>query len=145
MYILVNKKPVDVFKIDAVSSVIPLDMKRYRAAVNYLEDPTFEGFRKMKIKADTKKSQNIVKNIIEYMINDVRCGDCKTMTGYIPTKFSDDYEKKNLGYYFCISPGKDENYICSRIYKTEAEAEKNLKDFLELINTVRSIVSEITI
>ncbi len=145
MYILVNKKPVDVFKIDAVSSVIPLDMKRYRAAVNYLEDPTFEGFRKMKIQSDKKKSQDIVKNIIKYMINDVRHGDYKTMTGYIPTKFSDDYEKKNLGYYFCISPGKDEDYICSRIYKTEAEAEKNLKDFLELINTVRSIVSEITI
>ena len=146
MYILVNRKPVDVFKIETISEVIFLTRKKYRTAINYLEENTFEALRKRKIESEHKKSIEIVTKIIKYMVNDVIGGNCETMTGNIPIEIESLSDvKKVYGYYFCIVPGKDEDYICSKIYKTQEEAEKSLKDFLELVNTVRCIASEINI
>jgi hypothetical protein len=145
MYILVNRKPVDVFKIEIISEVIPLTRKKYRAAINYLEESTFEALRKRKIESEHKKSIEIVMKIIKYVVNDIIGGNCETMTGHIPIEIEPLDDKKVYGYYFCIVPGKDEDWICSKIYKTQEEAEKSLKDFLELVNTVRCIVSEINI
>ena len=151
MYILVNKVPVDVFKIKDISGIIDLNMKKFRTAVSYLEYPNFENFRNRCIRSEEKRSINAVINIINYMINDIRKGNVDTMTGDIPTDYTVEEkmllcpQDKVYGYYFCIELEKDKDYICSKIYRTKAEAEKVLKDFLELINTVRCIVSEINI
>lgn len=149
MYIILNRKPVDVFKIEKVSDVIPLTNKKYRAAKFRLVEPTFGNFKLLKIKSDYKLEKNVVERIIKYTLLDYHKidPDLEDNDAYLPDDFC-GYENETIdavyGYYFVLTI-ENESYICSKVYATEELAHKNLKDLLELINTTRSIVPEITI
>ena len=150
MYILINKQPVDVFRIKDITGIIPLDMKRYRSAVARLEYPTFKCLVNGEIKEKYKVEANIATKIICYIVRDIRGMRITDDNVELPLEYTasemmdPNYENKIYGYYFCIKP-EDKNIICSKIYKTMEEAEKKLKDILELINTIRDVIAEVEI
>ena len=140
--------PVDVFKIERVSSVIPLTNRRYRTAKSRLVESTFGNFKSLKVKSDYKLEKNIIERIIKHTLDYHRIDpDLEDNDMHLPDDFY-GYENETIdtvyGYYFVLSM-ENESYICSKVYATEELAYKNLKDLLELINTTRSIVPEITI
>lgn len=148
MYIILNKKPVDVFKIERVSSVIALTNRRYRAAKSRLVESTFGNFKSLKVKSDHKLEKNIIERIIKHTLDYHRIDpDLEDNDMNLPDNFY-GYENETIdtiyGYYFVLNV-ENESYICSKVYATEELAYKNLKDLLELINTTRNIVPEITI
>ena len=150
MYILINKQPVDVFRINDITGIIPLDMKRYRSAVARLEYPTFKCLVNGEIKEKYKVEANIATKIICYIVRDIRGMRITDDNVELPLEYTasemmdPNYENKIYGYYFCIKP-EDKKIICSKIYKTLEEAEKKLKDLLELINTIRDVIAEVEI
>lgn len=146
MYILLNRKPVDVFKIERVTGVIALTNRRYRAAKSRLVESTFGNFKSLKIKSDHKLEKNVIERIIKYTLDYHKIDpNLKDNDIHLPDDF---YGYENIdtiyGYYFVLTV-ENEPYICSKVYATEELAYKNLKDLLELINTTRNIVPEITI
>lgn len=148
MYIILNREPVDVFKIERVSNVIPLTNKKYCAAKFRLVEPTFGNFKLLKVKSDYKLEKNVVERIIKHTLDYHKIDpDLEDNDAYLPDNFY-GYENETIdtvyGYYFVLTI-ENESYICSKVYATEELAYKNLKDLLELINTTRSIVPEITI
>lgn len=150
MYILINKQPIDVFKIEDVSGVIPLNMKRYRAAVARLNYPTFKCLVGKDIQDEYKKETDVALKIIRYMIVNIRGIRITDKNEDLPIGYTDEemidpnYENKIYGYYFCIKP-EGKNIICSKIYENQGEAEQKLKDLLGLINTIRDVIAEVEI
>ena len=150
MYILINKQPVDVFKIEDITGVIPLNMKRYRAAVARLENPTFKCLVDGDIQEKYKKEAKVALRIIRYMLTDIRGIKITERNENLPIEYTPNemmcpgYENKIYGYYFCIRP-EGKNIICSKIYENLGEAEKKLKDVLGLINTIRDVIAEVEI
>jgi len=140
--------PVDVFKIERVSSVIPLTNRRYRVAKSHLVESTFGNFKNLKVKSDYKSEKNIIERIIKHTLDYHRIDpDLEDNDMHLPDDFY-GYENETIdtiyGYYFVIKIEND-TFICSKVYSTEELANKNLKDLLELINTTRAIVPEIEI
>lgn len=165
MYILINNRPVDIFRIGRITQVYSLTLNKYSDAVRTLVMPTVGSFKKRAVEKEFKTETNLIMNIIGYVVKNVFNIDINklpdderldvesltnpsrhvaTLATIPPFPFF-DYNKV-VGYYFGVEPTEGAMYIASKIYPTKEEADKSLKSLLELINTIRNnLVSEIEI
>ena len=165
MYILINNRPVDIFRIGRITQVYSLNLNKYTDAVRTLVVPTVGSFKKRAVEKEFKTETNLIMNIIEYVVKNVFNMDINklpdderlniesltnptrqiaTLATVPPIPFFD--HNKVVGYYFGVEPTEGAMYIASKIYPTKEEADKSLKSLLELINTIRNnLVSEIEI
>ena len=142
MYIILNKRPIDVFRITAVSSPMEIIRARYRTCLDNLENTRYDSWERY-VKDDERPLIPIMRRIFKEISKKVKI--TKTISGIEYFKDPVDIPEDSYGWYFSINYNNRELYIVSKAYSTEEECCDAQKRLLELINTIRYTVSEVEI
>lgn len=140
MYVIINKKPIDVFKITAVSNPMEINPSRYRTCIGYLESEQYVSWER-NVKSDVKELTPIMRRIFEEVSKKTQITETIGGVEYFKEQIPED----SYGWYFSINYNDRDCFIVSRAYETEEECYRAQKQLLELINTIRYTVSEVEI
>lgn len=144
MFIIVNNRPLNIFRIKRVNGIIPLDLSRYKFTVETILDGDYENYRNSKFAEGKEKYENISTAILKYVDKTQGVKGTKRDNGNYRLKSGSDLDKNkldkdgNLGYYFVIwmLDSGAESYVCSSVYEKEADAEEAMRHFLATVNEV---------
>ena len=142
MYIILNKRPIDVFRITAVSNPMEIQVPRYRTCLNNLENNRYDSWERY-VKDDEKPVIPVMRRIFKEISKKVKITETISGTEYFKDPI--DIPEDSYGWYFSINYNNREIFIVSKAYSTEEECYDAQKRLLELINTIRYTVSEVEI
>lgn len=142
MYIIINKRPVDVFRITAVSEPMEIIVPRYRTCINYLKDDLYDSWEQ-NVESDKKELIPIMRRIFSAIKEKTEI--VEMIGGDKHFKDPNEIPEYIYGWYFSINYNNREYFLVSKSYDTEEECLRAQKRLLELINTIRYTVSEVEI
>ena len=142
MYIIINKKPIDVFKITAVSNPIDITRNRYGTCLSYLSETLYDSW-KQNVEKEYVPLTPIMSRIFSEISKETTIYEVTAGVKYF--RDAKDIPSKTYGWYFTINYNEREKFLVSKSYATEKECYDAMKRLLELINTIRYTVSEVEI
>lgn len=149
MFIILNNRPLNIFRIQKVTDIIPLTPGKYKFTIETIKDQEYSNFQKATYEQGKEKYYGISQVLLngldkKYGVKGSRVRE----NGHKLLKTFDELNteaggnildhKGNIGYYFVIwmlDSGTD-SYICSKIYETEKDALEALRHLLATINEV---------